>query len=93
VIFYRFILFVIVCSCLILCGCQSASLPAEDTQAIRDFVKKETGERLTSLIRQADGDIMVQADITDGGFARAHFWLLKRTSDGWSLFDLGILSM
>jgi len=68
-------------------------LSAKDTQAITDFVLKQTGERVTSMIQQTDGDVAVQTDITKGGFTRSHLWLLKRTPQGWKLIEQGLMTL
>ena len=89
---FRFIILGIVSTGLFCCGCRSVALTAKETQTITDFVQKQTGQHVLSLGRKADGDVLVETEVTNRGFDRADLWLLKRGPDGWKLIRNGTIT-
>ena len=66
------------------CGCRSVALSPKETQDIKDFAQKQTGEPVVSMVRQADGDVQLTTDMTNG-ITSYHTWLLLQELDGWKL--------
>ena len=96
---FRLIILSAVSMSLFCCGCKTGTLSASEEHSITIFVLKETGERVVSLHRRADGAVQVQTDITPTDSAprnyctRYHLWLLKQAPDSWKLTELGIMTL
>lgn len=67
-------------------------LSARETQAISEFVQKQTGEPVIAVTRGTDGNVAVTTKMPGGG-SRHHLWLLKRTPGEWKLVEQGISTM
>ena len=89
---HRILILSVVCTFLLCCGCRSEVLSAKETQAISEFVQKQTGEPVIAATRGTDGNVGVITKMPGGG-SRHHLWLLKRTRGEWKLVEQGISTL
>lgn len=90
---FRFAILAPFITLLACCGCRSVGLSANEKETVATFVHKQTGEPAIWLHCRANGDVDVETDVTSQGFTRSHYWVLKRTPDGWKLASVAAMAM
>ena len=76
--------FCIVGVSLLCCGCRSVTLSPAETQEIKIFAQKQTGEPVVSVVRQTEGNVQLTTCVTNG-VTISHTWLLTQEPAGRKL--------